>query len=158
MDFFARLEPMISDKLYIGADRASLAEEIKQNIWLISVSEGERSATSIDDLEKFISAVVENRLMQVKAAHKDHGMIPYLWFDAQASQLRFCVISDIHDALPFKAKINSMSNPRLIIEAFLSSKPEISWDEFDVEEFQMAEPRLEMPKYILDVYAVNLGN
>jgi hypothetical protein len=95
MTFFEQLAPIITDTLYIGVDKADLEKEIRQNMWTISASEEDRLTASVDDFERFISAVIENRYKQIQAS--DHGMIFYLWFDTQASQLRFCLISDFHD-------------------------------------------------------------
>ena len=47
--------------------------------------------------------IIENRQQQLDQANTDHGMIFYLWFDELALQLRFNLISDAHERLPFGA-------------------------------------------------------
>src|SRR5688572_14895667 len=99
-DFLA----IIQDQIYIGDSLADLDTEITENLWLISMSAEDRSLLTLDDLLKFYAQLIANRASQVKAASK-HGMIFYTWHDAQASQLRFCLISDFHPKLPFGAEI-----------------------------------------------------
>src|SRR5688572_14338015 len=99
------LQEIVHDKLFIGITKDDLYLELRTNTWLISFSADERIRLKPDVLEDFFNAVIANRRQQILEANISHGMIFYLWHDEQASQLRFSVISDFHEHLPFKAKI-----------------------------------------------------
>lgn len=58
-------------------------------------------------------------------------MIFYTWFDEQASQLRFSLISDLHEKLPFRSEIIWTDLPTLI-NMFLNSKATILFSEIEL--------------------------
>lgn len=90
---------------------------------ILRISIEQKMARQIDiiDYVKFINDVIDNRRDQVKNATENHGMIFYLWFDRMASQLRFNLISNIHEELPFQCKLELIENIEPIIVEFLES-------------------------------------
>jgi len=66
-----------------------------------------------------LAKVVENRQQQLDQGNSNHGMIFYLWFDEQALQLRFNLISDFHERLPFTCQLNVLPTPGPILDRYL---------------------------------------
>lgn len=90
-------------------------------MWRISIEQKMARQIDVLDYVRFINDVINNRREQVKNAAENHGMIFYLWFDRMASQLRFNLISDIHEELPFQCELEVIENIEPILEDFLES-------------------------------------
>lgn len=149
-----QISEFITIPLYVGTSADDLEEEIYQNTVYLGASDEDRATLTVDDFERYFNAVIENRRTQLTASPINHGMLFYLWHDDQAGQLRFSLVSDLHEKLPFGAKLNIIHTPRTIIEDFLSGSSIIGWNELvytgePVEE----EPQ---PEFILDIYVVKL--
>ena len=129
----AWLEEIINDKLTIGNTLNDLDDELKNNTWTISINTDERKTVTEDDLLEFFTLLMRNRHEQISNKSKDHGMHFYVWYDRQASQLRFSVISDFHDELPFKVKIKQV-DLKDIIHEFFQSKDLIPFDDLEIVE------------------------
>jgi hypothetical protein len=99
--FLQDLEEIITDSLFIGA----IDEEISNNLWRISLSSELARAVTLEDISIFIERVIANRKEQVRIISPAKKMLFYLWFDEQASQIRFNIISDDGTALPFGCKV-----------------------------------------------------
>jgi hypothetical protein len=118
--FFANLQDVITDDLYRGSSAQDLQDEIRHNMSLISASQEDALRLTIEDFTEFFGEVIQNRIDQLRKFH-NQGMIFYLWFDRQACQLRFCLISNVHASLPFGNPISLVERPETIFEQFLGS-------------------------------------
>jgi hypothetical protein len=67
-------------------------------------------------------------------------MLFYVWFDWQAAQLRFNLISDYESKLPFSLEIETINNLKPIIEEFLCFPYH---NGFPVEEISDEDERIE---------------
>lgn len=134
--YFKNLAEIIADELYIGSSTLDLQQEIRTNMWCISASNEQISHLTTQDFATFFDKVIENRLSQIRAANLQ-GMIFYTWFDEQASQIRFCLISNFHDDLPFGNPIKLVKSPDIIFEQFINSPYHdgIPFDELTFSDF-----------------------
>lgn len=115
------LREVVTAPVYIGSAETDLAEEVNRNMWWISVTRHQAETLTQEDFRTFVDEVTENRHRQVEQAEAGHGLIFYLWFDEQACQLRFNLVSDFHDRLPFGCSLKYVETPDEIIESFLKS-------------------------------------
>ncbi len=106
------------DPLFIGNSKEDIDQEISNNTWSISVSNEMNIKLSVKDFKDFFREVISNRSKQIKMSNK--GMLFYVWFDWQAAQLRFNLISDYDSKLPFSCEIETIDNLEPVIEEFLS--------------------------------------
>ena len=121
-EFLKYIEDIIDDKIFIGSSADDLEQEIRNNMWCISISQDTSQQLSIKDLNNFLNKVIENRKQQIRQQETIWGMRFYLWFDSQAGQLRFNLISLCHNELPFKSKLRFVESLNEIIEDFLNYK------------------------------------
>ena len=105
----------MTDSLFIG----DIKLETDNNLWSISASSKLISTLTIEELADFIERVISNRKEQVDARKSSAKMMFYLWFDAQASQIRFNVISDYKAGLPFGCKVIRTDDYKPILSDFL---------------------------------------
>jgi hypothetical protein len=117
-EFFQDLEEIVVDPMFIGDSEDAIDQEIANNTWSISVSNELVTQLSVKDFIVFFGEVISNRRKQINFCNKD--MLFYVWFDWQAAQLRFSLISDYHSKLPFSCEIETIVNLEPIIEEFLS--------------------------------------
>jgi hypothetical protein len=150
------LQEIVHDKLFIGSTKDDLTLELRSNTQLISFDENEKTILSVGALEDFFNAVIANRRQQILDAKISHGMIFYLWHDEMASQLRFSVISDFHEHLPFKAKIVPAELSE-ILQTFLATNSVIPWSDLTIE-VDSTDAFLEMPapEFSLNVFKIHL--
>ncbi|BAH44687.1 conserved hypothetical protein [Brevibacillus brevis NBRC 100599] len=118
-EFLIELEDIVYDSLFIGGHKDDLNKEISANRWSISLSMQLASQFTVFDFMNFFRKVIENRQQQILKSNSDHGMLLYVWFDWQASQLRFNLISQIHERLPFSGKIEILDELEPIINEFI---------------------------------------
>lgn len=104
--YFKNLEEIITDPIFIGSSKKDRDQEIDNNMWRITLERNLARQISVNEFVEFLNRIIENRQDQVRASNEEHGMIFYLWFDWQASQLRFNLISNIHEQLPFRSGQN----------------------------------------------------
>lgn len=128
-----QLLTIINDALYIGTSANDLEMELQNNTWLISMSLEERLYLSTEDLLDFFECVIKDREAQIIDTSSSHGMYFYIWHDRQASQLRFSLISDFHEVLPFSSEIIE-SDLNTIISEFLRSEDHIPRSELKVSD------------------------
>lgn len=128
-------QEIINDSLYIGRSVDDLDNEIQNNLWLISLNEEERTQLDDGDIVKFIEIAIGNRQSQLDNSTVEHGLYFYIWHDKQASQLRFCLISDLHDSLPFEATV--ITTPLIdIIQSFLHSIYKFTGENLDTDNIE----------------------
>jgi hypothetical protein len=132
---------ILEDEVFIGSSLDDLQAEIRENLCLISMSSEERATISLEALVDFYEKLIANRAEQITNFGK-HGMIFYTWHDAQASQLRFCLISDFHSKLPFGADIVPASLEE-ILEEFLASPDHIPFSDLSFDDSASTEPNEE---------------
>ncbi len=96
------LEEVANDPVTINTSDEGLLSECRENLWTFSLSQNEAEATSADDAVTFLASIMQFRERQIKARPGPiTPMIFYCWFDEQASQLRFSLVSASHKQLPF---------------------------------------------------------
>ena len=159
MGFSGGAERAIFGDLYIGSSPDDLAREIANNMWLIGLSAEESGTLTAEILRTFLERVIANRQQQLDRANADHGMILYAWYDEQARQLRFNLISDYNDRLPFGCQLHVVDTPDAIIARCLECQQHGAilvpdWCEDAAEPSSSSdEPRL---SYVLNVYRQDL--
>jgi hypothetical protein len=121
----------IEANIFIGDNKEDLKTEIKNNTSFISINSIDKSKIKLDDLLEFYEALISKKSEQIKETLSSHRMIFYTWFDEQASQLRFSLISDSHEKLPFGAAIISTDLAE-IITMFLDSEGMIPFIELEI--------------------------
>jgi hypothetical protein len=120
IEFLQDLEEIVVDPLFIGDCEDDKDQEIANNMWKISISNELGTQLSVKDFIDFFEKVISNRRKQIKISNNNLGMLFYAWFDLQAAQLRFNLISDYDSKLPFGCEIETIDNLEPIIEEFLS--------------------------------------
>ena len=150
-------DDIIEDEIFIGQTEGDLNQEIRTNMWSISMSREQRTNTSLDQLLAFFRDVMANRREQIRHSQANHGMWFYIWHDQQASQLRFSLISNFHTKLPFEAEVIS-ANLETILEEFLNSLNHIPLSPFDVYDYDPEKQRAEQdtPPFVLPVFMIQL--
>lgn len=150
------LVEIVNDTLFVGDSIDDLQTEVAQNAWSISMSDYEKLSLTADDLQEFLDAVLINRASQLRQVDVDHGLIFYVWFDAQALQLRFSLISDFHEKLPFGCQIVE-SELRPIIEAFLSSRDAIPYHDLTITDIDDITAEVIATEYALPVHQKHIA-
>ncbi|MNM40334.1 hypothetical protein D3C81_511350 [compost metagenome] len=117
--YFQNLEEIIISPLFIGSSKNDLSEEISNNMWRISLEQDLDSVIRIEDFLLFFDKLIENRQRQIMESNNQQGMIFYLWFDWMASQLRFNLISRVHERLPFQCELELIENMEPILKEFI---------------------------------------
>ena len=150
--FLHSIEEIVHAPLFIGEDRQ---EEIANNMWRISVCSELANALTVEDLSAFFDRVISNRKEQVRLLKPIADMLFYLWFDEQASQIRFNVISDAETGLPFVCKIALTNNYNVILKNFLEHP---FHDGIPLENMQDIDfnGEYDSESYSLNVYCVTL--
>ena len=92
--------------------------EAHGNLWTFGLDDKQRASVTPDEVEAFIRAVLVARgrwLTERQAG----PMRFYCWHDAQAGQLRFSLVSAVHDSLPFGCLIELAKDLNVVIRHFL---------------------------------------
>jgi len=118
-DLITLFEDVITDTMFIGSSRDDLAKEIRTNMWGIALSDEQCELLTTSDLLDLVARITKTRQQQLDQANGDHGMVFYLWCDQQALQLRFNLISDVHEHLPFACQLNLVTTPEPILDRYL---------------------------------------
>lgn len=130
------------------------------NMWTIGISVGLVDKLSVKDLEDFIAKLLANRSSQLIALKINKPVIFYLWFDAQALQLRFNLISSIDRSLPFGCKLTYLETYTPILKDFIVTTKKVAFQEDQVEYIN---PENDIDdddddNFTLNVYIANLGS
>lgn len=144
---------LIDAPLFLLGQKSLIDEETYQNMWAISFSDKLIQKLTAEDLATFISQLLEKRTLQVSAMNQMTPVTFYLWFDKQALQLRFNIISGDIVALPFTCKFNLISSFQPILQDVIATGRIVATkgdliqfiDFDDVDDASEAE-------YVLDVY------
>ena len=93
--YFHDLEEIVTDPLLIDSGKMEF-----ENMWSISINSELADTITVEDLSIFFEKVISNRKAQAKTLNLATNLLFYLWFDEQASQLRFIIIPDDGNGLP----------------------------------------------------------
>ena len=115
-EFLLDIEEIVSAPLFVGENEQ---EEIANNMWQISVSAELAKALTVVDFSIFLERVISNRKEQIRQTKSAPSMLFYLWFDEQASQIRFNIISNRGTGLPFACETALINEYGDILKGFL---------------------------------------
>ncbi len=117
---FAECYPEIAS-YPIVVDANNMLREAQENQWSFSLSIEQADSLNVEDVVDFLEAVVEHRQQWLLDNHAS-SMKFYCWHDKQAGQLRFSLISDSHNHLPFTGEIVSVSAIDTVVTEWLLSE------------------------------------
>ncbi len=121
------------------------------NMWAITLDDDLILKIGINDLSKFLSELLDNRRMQLRQLNLP--AIFYFWFDLQALQLRFNILTGNDISLPFGCKVHRLNSPMPILEDYLTTAQTVAREGDIVEYLDIDDQDDENEKeYILDVY------
>lgn len=93
--------------------------EARGNLWSFSLSPEQLAVVKIEDIERFAAAVADAR--RVWLARQQLGpMILYWWSDRQAGQLRFSLVSAVHERLPFSCEVDRTATLETVAAEWLT--------------------------------------
>lgn len=151
---YADLLTVINEPIYITSSLLHIAQETDINMWTLSLGDSFLEIIDQKLLEDFMIKLLTKRKSQLIQIKPALNAIFYMWFDQQASQLRFNLISSAARKLPFGCKINRLSSYHSILQNFIATNKQSNqltyfdsddnWDDDDNTE------------YILDVYVVTI--
>jgi hypothetical protein len=97
-------------------------EEAHANCWSFSMSSSDASQLSPGDLVAFVEAVVASRSAKlIDLGCSKRTMEFYCWFDEQACQLRFSLVSWSSLGLPFECRVRPVPTVLSIVDRFRRS-------------------------------------
>ena len=161
------LQELINVDIKITGDLSKQQEEVYYNTWDMSFDRDFIKTLTIQDINDFVIELMKNRSQQVLDINKGPATF-YLWYDEQSVCLCFDILSGTGITLPFRCKVNKISTPIPIIQAFLKdAQAEIhpldfqnfkffepgdpGWDEFNKEEEEE-----DLSLKTIDVYVATL--
>ncbi len=125
------LSAALAQPLYTSGD---VVAEAHENLFFLALTREELALLTAPAIEEWLKAIVAGKKRQVQAQRGSHyPMQFYCWHDAQASRLRFSLVSAAA-ALPFRCAIRFAELP-VIVHEFLAQEYLI-FDEnlFDADE------------------------
>ena len=118
--FIEWLTEVEDDPIVIKVMESGLNTEAQSNLWTFALSQQQAQELDAEEVIQFLANVVLARERQViKQFGQQHPMIFYCWFDEQAIQLRFSLVSSFHNSLPFGEKVILTDDLAGIVEQFL---------------------------------------
>lgn len=151
---------IIHDEPYISGKAAQVHQEIEHNMWCIEVDESLLPSITIENLLQFFDNLIDKRSKQIEKNNPSFPATLYVWFDKQALQLRFNILSNIVDQLPFRCTVHNIDVLEPIVKDFLDTARHVA-QYGDVIEFiddDEEEEEDDDTAYILDVFVVVLNN
>lgn len=111
---------ILDEPIYIAGNTLMLSAEIYNNMWCVGFSESLMKKLKVEDLEEFIGRLIKTRTKQLE----DSGLSAkfYMFYDIQASQLRFNFISYDNKCLPFDCELNLLSSPQPLLKTYLEEE------------------------------------
>lgn len=154
------LQKVIEKPFYISGQQSLVTEETYNNMWALTFSKKLIKKIEIKDLETFLLALLKNRVSQLFSIDAKLRATFYLWFDKQALQLRFNIISIDTIALLFGCKLNILHSPESILSDFIKTTRHIAIEGEYIEFFNHAEDIDDKAEeeYTLDVYTKSFTN
>jgi hypothetical protein len=149
---------IFNDSLYLSGEQS---DEINHNMWCISLRSDFIKNIKLEQLKYFVNKLIENREQQLKNMNFYKSAIFYMWFDLQALQLRFNIITGDAGSLPFRCKVRLHTASELILNNFINTLRDIALCGDQIEFFNKEEAwsdEDESEEYILDVFVKKLGS
>lgn len=150
---------IISDQLCLSGVQS---EEIYHNMWCIALEGDLIKQVKIEQLKDFVDKLVENREQQVRHINLHKNVIFYMWFDQQALQLRFNVITDDAKPLPFgpNVQLANVVDSNSILNDFINTVRDVSQhgDQvqfFDKDEVDYWDEDDSEAQYALNIFVKN---
>lgn len=145
-----------------------IQDETYHNMWTIDFDNDFVKSITMQEINEFLIQLLNNRSLQVSKKYPNIKATFYVWYDAQATQLRFNILSGENIALPFRCKTNILTTPLPIIQDFLKdAQAEIhpldfqnfkilnpgdpGWDEFDNDDKEE-----DISNHIVNVFVITL--
>ncbi len=108
--------------LTVDTSETGLLREAQSNQWGFFFTQEQIEDLSLKDVIGFLNAVTEIYQSHLSERFNQKlQFIFYCWFDEQASELRFSVVSASHGSLPFGSPIQAMPDVNQLVKHFLSS-------------------------------------
>jgi hypothetical protein len=128
--------------------------ETEHNMWTLAFTDPNTLSITENDLITFFRLLHTRIQKQLNDSNSSFPVTLYLWFDEQAGQLRFNVISGHIEKLPFGCTVQKVSDPASIIETCLSSPYLHGISEDEAEDISFDEDRDDDDtiEYVLFVY------
>jgi RNA binding exosome subunit len=152
------LQTILEDSFYISDKLVELNKEVPHNMWCITISDDIVLHVSATDFLNFFDALLQKMLRQLQGAGLDTKATFYVWFDKQALQLRFNVISGHAKELSFGCDVRIVASPQDILEDFIKIAQEVACNGDQVEILDPDgdwDDENEEP-FVLDVYVAQL--
>ena len=149
------LSKILEEPLYLTADPSLIDDETHHNMWLLNFSDNLIDELEVKDLEVFLSQLLKKRAAQLMHLYPNQSATFYCWFDKQASQLRFTIISGSNALLPFGCKLHLLDSPETILKDFISVSRDYALNDEKITYFDSSEDIADVtnePEYVLDVY------
>lgn len=129
----ADLKIVIDSPILITGDSRLQNEETTVNMWALSIDFCVTKIILVNDLADFVFSLLQKRSQQIAKQGVYHSAIFYMWFDEMAAQLRFNIVSDINQKLPFECQLEVVNSLQPILEEFLTSHYHagIAWNELE---------------------------
>jgi hypothetical protein len=147
-----QLNVIFNDVLCLSGKQS---EEIYHNMWCISLEDNLLESITLEQLKSFVDKLIGNRELQLKDSNCSRGVVFYMWFDQQALQLRFNIITGDVNLLPFGCKIQLHTTCESILSNFLNTVKDFS-QHGDQIEFFSCEDEEDEKEYVLDVFVKSL--
>lgn len=96
-------------------------DEITQNMWCIAIDEHGINQITTNMLMHFFDNLISQNEQHIRSSYPEIQATLYVWFDKQALQLRFNILSGVAIELPFRCSLNIVSSLRTIIDNFLNA-------------------------------------
>lgn len=130
--FHEWLTEVAATDLTVDLGRGGLNHEAHSNQWGFSFTQEQVQNLSPEDVNAFLSEVINIYDHRLRQANASGCMAFYCWFDAQASELRFSLVSEAHGGVPFAHPIETVNSLVEIVELLLGASHHdgIPLDEF----------------------------
>jgi hypothetical protein len=150
-----QFDPIVADSLCLSGEEA---EGMCHNMWCITLEGDLIDNITLEQLKHFVDRLIENREQQVKNINLYKNVLFYMWFDQQALQLRFNVITGDVNSLPFACKVRLYNAPVPILNNFINTVKEVIRCSDRIEFFndEDCEDDENVEEYILDVFVKKL--
>jgi hypothetical protein len=143
---------ILNDLLCLSEEQS---EEIYHNMWCISLEGDLIEKITLRQLRYFVDTLIENREQQLKNINVHRNAAFYMWFDQQALQLRFNVITGDVNSLPFGCKIRVNNTYEVILDNFINTVRDVAQSGDQIEfcnSEDWEEEGEQEEEYVLDVF------
>lgn len=118
-----QLNLIFDDVLCLSGEQS---EEIYHNMWCISLKNDLVESIVLSQLEHFVDKLILHKEQQLNNINFHKNVVFYMWFDQQALQLRFNIITGDTKSLPFKCKLCLHSEAKYILNNFVTTVKNIA--------------------------------